>query len=166
MIYPDGIRTKTYKERILRCYLKKQRNRPVAVIATLYKDERPVYVRVHQLVLCAFVGPCPKGLEGCHNDGDPTNNCVSNLRWDSHIGNLADMDKHGTRTQPPLHIGEAHPRATITIDQARYIKSIEEWPRGEIVRIARELGISAKVVADVKSGLTWKEVANDARRIQ
>jgi hypothetical protein len=161
MIYPDGIRTKTYKERILRCYLRKQRNRPVAVIATLHRDEKPFYVRVHHLVLCAFVGPCPKGQEGCHNDGDPTNNRVTNLRWDSHIGNLADMDKHGTRTQPPVYVGEAHPRATITVDQAQYIKSIKAWPHGEITRIARSLGISVNVVSDIKSGLTWKEATND-----
>src|SRR6266576_6147676 len=26
-------------------------------------------LRVHHLVLLAFVGPCPPGLEGCHNNG-------------------------------------------------------------------------------------------------
>src|SRR5438270_713720 len=35
---------------------------------------------VHRLVLEAFVGPRPEGLEGCHNDGSPQNNHLSNLR--------------------------------------------------------------------------------------
>jgi hypothetical protein len=50
---------------------------------------------IHQLVLEAFVGPCPPGLEGCHNDGNPGNNFVSNLRYDTHENNQADMVKHG-----------------------------------------------------------------------
>ncbi len=51
--------------------------------------------RVHQLVLEAFDGPCPSGLEGCHGDGDRTNNRKSNLRWDSHQANAADQVRHG-----------------------------------------------------------------------
>lgn len=56
------------------------------------KDDRGL----HRVVLESFVGPCPEGMEGCHGDGDPTNNRVENLRWDTHTGNLADMRVHGT----------------------------------------------------------------------
>lgn len=51
---------------------------------------------VHLLVLAAFVGPRPEGMEGCHNDGDPYNNHVSNLRWDTPSGNQRDRLVHGT----------------------------------------------------------------------
>lgn len=50
---------------------------------------------VHRLVLEAFVGPQPDGYQGCHNDGDPTNNHVSNLRWDTGSANNYDTVKHG-----------------------------------------------------------------------
>jgi hypothetical protein len=50
---------------------------------------------VHHLVLSAFVGTRPAGLDGCHNDGDPTNNRVSNLRWDTKKSNSQDVIKHG-----------------------------------------------------------------------
>ncbi len=50
--------------------------------------------QVHRLVLLAFRGPCPARMMGCHNDGDPTNNNFSNLRWDTHEANMADMIKH------------------------------------------------------------------------
>ena len=53
-------------------------------------------VRVHRLVLEAFVGPCPEGMEGCHNDGDASNNALSNLRWDTSSANKQDMIRHGT----------------------------------------------------------------------
>lgn len=52
--------------------------------------------QVHQLVLEAFVGPKPPGMEGCHYDGNPQNNRIENLRWDTRAGNLADAIRHGT----------------------------------------------------------------------
>jgi hypothetical protein len=50
---------------------------------------------VHRLVLEAFTGPCPQGMEACHNDGDPGNNAIGNLRWDTHASNIADVIAHG-----------------------------------------------------------------------
>lgn len=53
---------------------------------------------IHRLVLEAFVGPCPEGMVACHNDGDPANNELANLRWDSPRANSADALKHGRRS--------------------------------------------------------------------
>lgn len=55
--------------------------------------------RVHVLVLEAFVGPRPAGMEGCHNSGDPSDNRPGNLRWDTHINNALDMVRHGRNRQ-------------------------------------------------------------------
>lgn len=38
-----------------------------------------ITVAVHVLVLLAFVGPRPSGMEACHNDGDASNNRPDNL---------------------------------------------------------------------------------------
>lgn len=54
---------------------------------------------VHRLVLSAFVGEAPVGTEGCHNDGDCTNNRLENLRWDTRSENLYDRVRHGTHHQ-------------------------------------------------------------------
>jgi hypothetical protein len=51
---------------------------------------------VHRLVLEAFVGPCPAEREACHNDGDPGNNNVGNLRWGTRSENRKDSVNHGT----------------------------------------------------------------------
>jgi hypothetical protein len=51
---------------------------------------------VDRLVLEAFAGPCPEGLECCHNDGDPANNRLENLRWDTRKANVEDSRRHGT----------------------------------------------------------------------
>lgn len=60
-------------------------------------EERRKNWAVHRLVLAAFVGPCPDGMEGCHKDGDRSHNGLDNLRWDTHAGNMADTIAHGTR---------------------------------------------------------------------
>lgn len=46
---------------------------------------------VHALVLLAFVGPRPEGMECCHWDDNPKNNSVDNLRWGTRAENVADF---------------------------------------------------------------------------
>jgi hypothetical protein len=50
---------------------------------------------IHQLVMLAFVGPRPIGMEVCHNDGNKANNCLSNLRYDTREANLLDAINQG-----------------------------------------------------------------------
>lgn len=45
---------------------------------------------VHFLVMQSFVGPCPPNMEVCHIDGDPSNNSVENLRYDTRQENQRD----------------------------------------------------------------------------
>lgn len=65
----------------------------------LKRPDRGRTYRVHRLVLEAFVGPCPDGLEACHWDDDPANNHLSNLRWDTSVANKRDMDRNGGGNQ-------------------------------------------------------------------
>lgn len=51
---------------------------------------------VHRLVLLAFVGPAPEGMECCHGNGDRIDNRLINLRWASHLDNMDDKRQHGT----------------------------------------------------------------------
>jgi len=101
---------------ILLGHVRKYRTgRPVVVLVSLIDETGKHYTkRVHRIVLEAFRGQCPEGMEGCHNDGDPENNRLNNLRWDTRSSNLADMVTHGTTTIPPVHIGESHPRSKLT----------------------------------------------------
>jgi len=54
---------------------------------------------VHQLVLEAFVGPCPIGQEVRHLDGDGTNNHRENLTYGTPGENQLDRVRHGTHAQ-------------------------------------------------------------------
>ncbi len=62
---------------------------------TLYRDGTGSQRLVHRLVLAAFVGPCPEGMEGCHRDNDTTNNALTNLRWDTPSENNFDIVRSG-----------------------------------------------------------------------
>lgn len=53
-------------------------------------------VLIPWLVLEAFVGPRPDGLEACHNNGNPGDDRLANLRWDTHSENILDRGRHGT----------------------------------------------------------------------
>ena len=67
-------------------------------------------MRVHRLVLMTFVGPCPEGMEGCHNNGDASDNRLENLRWDTPSENMYDKGRHGTDPQRNrTHCPRNHP---------------------------------------------------------
>ncbi len=59
-------------------------------------DKKKINIGVHRLVLMAFIGKCPDGMEACHNNGIKTNNKIENLRWDTHENNNKDRKRHGT----------------------------------------------------------------------
>lgn len=88
--YRNG--TRLNRGRVLRPDAKKYGHQYV----NLSRDRRKVKAYVHRLVLTAFIGPAPVGTEGCHNDGDASNNRLDNLRWDTHSENNRDQVKHGT----------------------------------------------------------------------
>ena len=84
----------------------------------LCKDGRESAPSVHRLVLTAFVGPAPDGMETCHNDGNPTNNALSNLRWGTHSANISDQVAHGTHREArkaQCHRGHAYDDANTRV---------------------------------------------------
>lgn len=86
----------------------------VTLFGQTKKDRK--HFAVHRLVLSAFVGPAPAGLFGCHYDGIPSNNHVSNLRWDTPAGNMQDKFRHGN----DFHKNKTHcPRGIRTPSRTR-----------------------------------------------
>lgn len=61
----------------------------------LWIGRKPQKRMVHRLVMAAFVGELPEGTEVCHNDGNPANNRVANLRYDTRSANAQDALRHG-----------------------------------------------------------------------
>lgn len=61
----------------------------------LYRHGKCTRTFLHAVVLEAFVGPRPHGMESCHNNGNPADNRLANLRWDTKSANIKDVVKHG-----------------------------------------------------------------------
>ena len=104
----------------------------------------------HQIVLEVFVGPRPHGMEACHNDGNHTNNAVSNLRWDTHKNNMADRVTHGT-----LAKGERHGNAIITEATASAIRA--EYAAGGVTQteLAAKYHVSQPLVSCIIRRVLW-----------
>lgn len=103
---------------------------------------------LHRLVLEAFVGPCPDGMECCHNDGVASNNRIENLRWDTHAGNLRDKIAHGTSQH-----GERNARAKLTDAAVEVIRR----ERGVIPQrvLAAMFGVDQSTICLAQLGETW-----------
>lgn len=63
---------------------------------TLGKDGRGISRTLHSLVMEAFVGPRPHGMEIRHLDGNPANNALSNLVYGTAKENARDRMDQGT----------------------------------------------------------------------
>lgn len=84
---------RNWKGRVLKP--KGRRNGKGYLNVCLCEDAVYTYKEVHRLVLEAFVGPCPAGMEACHGKGGNRDNRLSNLRWDTYSNNALDMIKDG-----------------------------------------------------------------------
>ena len=65
----------------------------------LCNKEKRVTRAVHRLVLEAFTGPCPAGLEVRHLNGLAWDNRLENLAYGTHGSNIADAVEHGTHKE-------------------------------------------------------------------
>jgi hypothetical protein len=54
------------------------------------------WFQIHQLVMRAFVGPCPAGMEVRHLDSNPANNTLPNLAYGTRKENARDRVLNGT----------------------------------------------------------------------
>ncbi len=108
---------------------------------------------VHRIVLEAFVGPPSSGMEGCHYDGNPLNNRLDNLRWDTKKANCADAIRHGRTTR-----GERNSQAKVTEEQVRAMRT--EHATGTIGcrRLGQKYGLNDETVRSIIKRISWTHV--------
>ena len=105
---------------------------------------------IGRLVLEAFIGFCPNGMEMCHGDGKPANDSLDNLRWGTKKENAADCIRHGNRPW-----GETHGRHKLSAQQVQDIR--KRASNGEKYRpLGREYNVSATVIKQICIGKLWK----------
>jgi hypothetical protein len=118
----------------------------------LYARGSRRHVSVHRLVLEAFVGPCPAGMEACHGDGDRSNNRLGNLRWDTPKNNAADTIAHGRRAR-----GSCHRDAKLS--EADIPAIVAAVAGGEsVASVAARYGVFHTTVLGIVRGEKWRHV--------
>lgn len=100
-------------------------------------------------MLAAFKGPCPDSQEGCHNDGNNSNNALTNLRYDTKVNNHADKRKHGTHLE-----GERCPHAVLTEAEVRQIRQDSR----DHETIAENFGVSRSQIRRIIRRENWAHV--------
>jgi len=100
---------------------------------------------VHALVMAAFVGPRPPGMDVAHADGDGGNNCLTNLRYATRSENNRDVARRGDARLTPA-------------DVARIRREAPTLPFGGKKRLALALGVSPSVVSSVLAGRSYAHV--------
>lgn len=120
----------------------------------LWKNGKEKRHKIHHLVLFAFVGSCPYGLETCHNDGNASDNCISNLRWDTHISNCQDRKKHGKEKGLFVKGNVGSPKINI-----KDVKRIRKIGRTQTLKdIALKYPVGYTQISNILLGYCWKNI--------
>lgn len=119
---------------------------------SLSRDGKQRTHQVHALVLEAFVGPRPGthiDWQGCHADGNPANNNLTNLRWDTRSANEMDKIGHGRSNR-----GVRNRAAKLTEEKVREIRvRISSGESSDA--IADRYGVSRALINAIKGGRAW-----------
>lgn len=120
------------------------------------KDDIRKNRQVHRLILEAFVGLCPEGMECAHNNGNHTDNRLENLRWTTHKDNNDDKYKHGT-----IPYGEKHSMCKLSDNDVKAIKTLLRNTNLTQRDIANLFDVEQTVISGIKLNKSRTNVLPD-----
>jgi len=124
-------------------------------IVTLWRNGKQKSALVHRLVLFAFVGPQPEGMESRHKNGDKNNNSLSNLSWGTASENNLDIVVHGNHIHASKeHCPQGHP----------YDEENTYWYPGKPHRACRECRRENSRKWRAENPERWKEISRRAQQ--
>lgn len=112
------------------------------------------HLMVHRLVLDAFVGPRPAGMQCRHfPDNTRSNNRISNLSWGTPKANAADRAFHDTQAR-----GEKQGCAKLTANNVADIR--QRYRNGGITQreLGEEYGVSQVQIGRIVNRKWWRHL--------
>ena len=129
---------------------------PYLTISLRRSDGTHATPYVHRVILEAFSGPCPEGMESRHLDGNPEHNAILNLKWGTHDENHEDKLKHGRH-----QIGSRHHNAVLSDSDIPIIRKMAK--RGVRPKaIAISIGKSIIAIRGVLEKKSWTHIKEDS----
>ena len=119
----------------------------------LHKDGIANAMLVHRLILEAFIGPCPPGMECCHNNGDKHDNQIKNLRWDTRSANMLDAVRHDGH-----NCGEKYGRSKLTEEQALEIRRLYAAGDHTQRQLSEKFGTDRSNIGQIVRRVTWRHI--------
>jgi hypothetical protein len=119
----------------------------------LHRDGKRRLRMVHRLVMDAFVGPLPPGLETRHGPAGSLDNCMKNLCYGTPAENTADQFRDGVHPIGSVQVNAVLTEAIVRECRARMASNL-----ARIGELAAEFGVSNQSMSKAVRGKTWKHV--------
>lgn len=140
--------------RVLQRHLRRRKGHSPYWLVSLSREGVIWTGPVYRLVMPAFHGPCPEGLERLHGPGGSLDDRAVNLSYGTHAQNMQDRTRDGT--QPS---GEQSHLAKLTQESVAAIRRAAA--DGETQRaLGRRYGVTQANISMIVTGKTWKKRTN------
>ncbi len=113
---------------------------------------------VHRLVMAAFVGPCPNGLQVNHKNGIKTKNCPENLEYVTVSENVLHAFRTGLK-HPTFHLGRRIGQFTKGGELVTVFESVRAADRAGFQQWNIANCCNGKYGFKTHKGFVWKYVA-------
>ena len=125
---------------------------PRITLTTKVKRER---FNLHIVVLLAFRGPCPDGMESCHKDDDRTNNNINNLYWGTRSNNIYDAIRNGKK---PSQQGESHSQVKLNKIKVKKIRKLYKSGGYSRSQLGDKFDVTKACIQAVVEYRSWKHI--------
>ncbi len=136
--------------------LQETKQKPHYKVIVLVDENKKCRTRlVGRLVLEAFVGPCPEGMECRHMDGNAHNNNLWNLAWGTPVQNCEDRSRHGRQPHMRGELNGFH-----KLIEEEVIEIRRRYRVGGITQreLAEEYNVAYSNIRFIIERITWKHI--------
>jgi hypothetical protein len=121
---------------------------------SLHKSGKQFTRAVHRLVLEAFRGPRPPGMETRHLNGNGHDARLLNLEWSTHRANNNDKEAHGT-----WQTGEQHGQAKLSAAGVALMRHLRREHAVSYAELSEWFSVTATAAHMACARKTWQRVS-------
>jgi hypothetical protein len=110
----------------------------------LYRNGHGKKVMVHDLVLTAFRGKRPRGMEACHGGSGSRDNSVGNLSWGTHLDNVRQSVAAGSHPH-----GETSGRCKLMAAEVAVIRALYSAGERRQRVLSMAFGVHQSTISDI-----------------